>query len=77
MRHEVLVNKLRSKTMVSKKKSTNEKEKRGRVKVGKLSLDKETVKDLSTREKSRVKGGAADTPRCVFKTAVCTIGCWP
>ena len=61
--------------MVSKKKSTNERETRGKVKVGKLNLSKETIKDLSSKEKSRVKGGAADTPRCIFKTAVCTLGC--
>ena len=66
----------RSKTMVTKKKSTTEKEERRRVKVGKLNLSKETMKDLSTREKSRVKGGiAADTDRCIFRTVVCTLGC--
>jgi len=45
--------------MVAKKKSTGGKEQRGRVQVGKLNLSKETIKDLSPKEKSRVKGGAA------------------
>ena len=63
--------------MVTKRKSTAEKEKRGRVKVGKLNLSKETIKDLSPKEKSRVKGGAANTPKCIFETVVCSLGCWP
>ena len=63
--------------MVTKKKSTNEKEKRGRVKVGKLSLSRETIKDLSPDEKRRVKGGADDTYKCLVATVVCTIfTCW-
>ena len=58
--------------MVSKNKSTNEK-KRGTVQVGKLSLSKETIKDLSPKEKSRIKGGAtAQTPKC--NSDVCSIG---
>ena len=44
--------------MVTKKKSTSEKEKRGRVQLGKLSVSRETLKDLSSKEKSRIKGGA-------------------
>ncbi len=39
--------------MVTKKKST----KKSRVKVGKLKLNKETVKDLSRGEATKVKGG--------------------
>ena len=63
--------------MVSKKKNTTEKEKRGRVQVGKLGLSKETIKDLSPKEKSRVKGGAtALTPKC--NSDVCSVGiCHP
>jgi natural product precursor len=34
-------------------------EKKGRVKVGKLKLNKETVKDLTNSEAKRVKGGQA------------------
>jgi len=45
--------------MVTKKKSSDERKKeKGRVKVGKLNLNKETIKDLSPEEKSRIKGGA-------------------
>jgi hypothetical protein len=58
--------------MVTKKKSTNEKEKRGRVQVGKLSLSRETIKDLSPEEKSRIKGGAAPTPKCLVETIGCS-----
>ena len=61
--------------MVTKKKSTNEKEKRGRVQVGKLSLSRETIKDLSPEEKSRIKGGATPTPKCLVETMVCSLGC--
>ena len=61
--------------MVTKKKSTNEKEKRGRVQVGKLSLSRETIKDLSPKEKSRIKGGAANTTKCIVETVVCSLGC--
>ena len=66
--------------MVTKKKSTQEKEKkRGRIQVGKLSLNRETIKDLSPEEKSRIKGGAADRTQpydeCIVRTIVCTVGC--
>jgi hypothetical protein len=46
--------------MVTKKMSTSEKEKRGRVQLGKLSLSREAIKDLSPKEKSRIKGAAAN-----------------
>lgn len=63
--------------MVSKMKSTSEKEqKKGRVKVGKLKLNRETVKDLADSEARRVKGGAAKTRECVVETVVCTPMCW-
>ena len=32
-------------------------EKKGRVKVGKLKLNRETVKDLTSNQKKKVKGG--------------------
>jgi hypothetical protein len=66
--------------MVTKKKITDEKEKeKGRVQVGKLSLSRETIKDLSPEEKSRIKGGAADRTQpyaeCAFVTiAICSVG---
>ena len=41
--------------MVTKKKSTEEE--KGRVKVKKLKLNKETVKDLTGGEQKQVKGG--------------------
>jgi len=40
----------------SKKQNTSEK-KKGRVKVGKLKLNKETIKDLTDSEQKRAKGG--------------------
>jgi hypothetical protein len=44
--------------MVTKKKNTSEQEaKKGRIKVGKLKLSKETVKDVNTREVRKVRGG--------------------
>jgi hypothetical protein len=42
--------------MVAKTK-TKGSQKKGKVKVGKLILNKETVKDLTTRERKRIKGG--------------------
>jgi hypothetical protein len=44
----------------SKKQDADKKEqKKGRVKVGKLKLDKETVRDLSSSEARKIKGGGA------------------
>ena len=44
--------------MVTKRKSTSEKEvEKGRVKVGKLKFNKETVKDLVGNEGKQIKGG--------------------
>ena len=43
--------------MVTKPKNTGGKKKAG-VKVGKLKLSKETVKDLSGAQKRKVRGGA-------------------
>ena len=63
--------------MVTKKKSTGEKEaKRGRVMVGKLKLNKETVMDLSPGEKKRIKGGLDKTkPFNLCYMDVRTMGC--
>lgn len=62
--------------MVTKSKKSGTK--KGRVKVGKLSLNKETVKNLSAGEKRRVKGGVGvatglclgtgDTSKCMRPT---------
>ena len=58
--------------MVTKKKSTSTKSaKKGRVKIGKLKLSKETIKDLTDKDRSRVKGGAR--PR-INGSTVCTLG---
>ena len=41
-------------------------QKKGKVKVGNLKLNKETVKDLSAGEQEKVKGGIVPniTPKC-------------
>ena len=49
--------------MATKKKSTSEKAKRGRVQLGKLGLSRETIKDLSSAEKKQIKGGAGALKR--------------
>ncbi len=60
--------------METKKKSTGEKEaKKGRVKVGKLKLNKETVKDLTDSEAKKIKGGAAARTTCSIAESM--IGC--
>ena len=47
--------------MVTKSKRTSEKKgPKGRVKVGKLRLNKETVKGLSSHEQKQIKGGRRD-----------------
>jgi len=56
---------------VTKKKTG---EKKGKVKVGKLKLTKETVKDLTAGEGKQIKGGLVITVHylCVeVKTVVC------
>ena len=45
--------------MVTKSKSKTS-EKKGKVKVGKLKLNKETVKELSTGERKEIRGGVLD-----------------
>jgi hypothetical protein len=47
--------------MVSKAKKGS---KRGRVEVGKLKLNRETMKDLSTNRKKQIKGGVAAKCAC-------------
>ena len=42
--------------MVTKSKKTGPG--KGKIKVGKLNLDKETVKDLTSSKKRQIKGGA-------------------
>jgi len=44
--------------MVAKKKRTGTAAKKGRVRVGNLKLNKETVKNLSGSERKQIKGGA-------------------
>ena len=44
--------------MVTKSNQTSEQEEdKGRVKVGKLKVNRETVKDLTTNEQKRIKAG--------------------
>ena len=63
--------------MVTKRNSTDEKEvKKGRVGVGKLKLNKETVQNLSAKKAKQIKGGLEKNPRsvpvvCVPKTLLC------
>ena len=45
--------------MVTKSKTTGTK--KGSVKVAKLNLNKETVKDLTSKEGNKIKGGIART----------------
>ena len=63
--------------MVTKKKSTAAKKaKNSRVKVSKLKLNKETVKDLTSGEANNVKGGLPIklTPATCYKS-VCGALC--
>jgi len=47
--------------MVTKKKSTGKQGgKKGRVKVAKLTLNKESVKDLTASQRKQIKGGKAN-----------------
>jgi hypothetical protein len=49
--------------MVTKKNTTDEQaEKKGRVELNQLKLNKETVKDLSGSEAKKIKGGARAQP---------------
>ena len=57
--------------MVTKRKPE---QKQGKVKVGKLKLNKETIKDLTASEVKRIKGGLVVTVHylCV---PIQTVGC--
>jgi len=65
--------------MTTTKKTTDDTEnQKGRVKVDKLRLNKETVRDLSTEEKGRIKGGAAANSgkvTCVLETIATCVFC--
>lgn len=50
--------------MVAKKKTTSKATKKSRVKVGKLKVNKETVKNLSDKESKQVKGGVGARKPC-------------
>ncbi len=60
--------------MVTKKKRTGVPAKKGKVKVGKLKLERETVKDLSGSERKQIKGGALGRiePRYPPLSGTCT-----
>lgn len=47
------------------------KKNKSKVKVGKLKVNKETVKDLESEEMNKVKGGFFDTAGCNFTQATC------
>jgi hypothetical protein len=53
--------------MVTKSKAS--KKQKSRVKVGKLKLNKETIKDLSGKEAKGIKGGR---PKPIPRTAGCS-----
>ncbi len=58
--------------MVTKKKSPSTKSaKKGRVKIGKLKLSKETIKDLTNKDQRQVKAGVRNRPN---GTTACTLG---
>ena len=50
--------------MVTKSPKQNKKGRTGRVKVGKLQLNKETVKNLTTSKAKGIRGGAVRAPEC-------------
>ena len=45
--------------MVTKSRTSKQEEKKRKVKVGKLQLNEETVKDLTGSDAKRIRGGAA------------------
>ena len=62
--------------MTTRKKSSDKTQKeKGRAKVGKLSLNRETIKNLSAEEKSRIKGGAGanQTRELLCTLATCAL----
>ena len=55
--------------MVTKNKNQGEKEvTKSRVKIGKLQLKKETLKDLTPTQQKQVKGGAVGKPACPLRS---------
>ena len=60
--------------MVTKSRNAGAK-KKGKVKVGKLKLNKETVKDLSAKAQQKVKGGLAPTLTCGGCSITCGTVC--
>jgi len=63
--------------MVTKNKNQGEKEvTKSRVKVGKLKLGKETIKDLTPGKQKQVHGGKMDDwPQTNWKTCSCRAPC--
>jgi natural product precursor len=58
--------------MVTKSKTDGTK--KGRIKVGKLKLNKETVKDLTSKEAKQIKGGTDTIVGCIAVTVAATVG---
>lgn len=50
---------------------TKKKDGKSKVKVGKLSVKKETVKDLENEEMNKIKGGYFDTANCDLTQQTC------
>ena len=65
--------------MVNKRKSTEKNQaNKSRAKVGKLQLNKETVKELSGQEEKRLRGGMARRPIKTDDTCLviaCSVSC--
>jgi len=60
--------------MVTKKKSRgNKDEKRGRVKVRTLTVNKESVKDLTARQRKQIKGGGK--AQALISIGPCSVAC--
>ena len=67
----------KERVMVQRKKSAGKKSaNKGRVKVGKLQLSKETVRDLTGSEEKRVRGGAKKMKTdATCLVIACSVGC--
>ncbi len=60
--------------MVTKAKQTSKQEEgKGRVKVGKLKLNRETVKELTASEEEQLKGGYGAEGGPAFSDATCPL----
>ena len=53
------------------KKNDNKSEKKSRVKIGKLRVNKETVEDLTDKEATQIKGGAMADTTCTVYYSYC------